>query len=133
LKEASTQFQVTEWKETTTTDPEGPQKHTHVLAKKQYTGTMQGEGIVEYLLFYHNEETSRFVGYERFTGSIEGKEGSVVFEHKGTFADNVVTESSQSVEGAGQGELANWGGTLSFSAGLTEQTTTVAIMPKATS
>ena len=51
-------------------------------------GDIEGEGVLEYLLSYPSEAGAavEFIGYERLVGSVQGRVGSVVLEHRGTFS-----------------------------------------------
>ena len=124
-------FSLKSWDETTLLeDPKSGHKHTRVEAKKQYKGQLEGESELYYLLAYESETRGVYTGYESFVGSFDGKDGSAVFAHQGTFVDNVIEEQSQVITSMGQGELAGWQATIHFRAPVTEGETEVTIQPQ---
>mgnify|MGYP001253919381 CR=1 FL=1 len=78
-------FSVKSWDEKTYAELEGGRKLTRVLASFAYTGDLQAEGELEYLMAYAADGTGRFVGLERVTGSLNGQAGTFVTQHTGTF------------------------------------------------
>lgn len=81
-------FQVKSWKEQTDEEP-GKLKLTRVRATMAYQGVIEGEGVVDFLMYSPDGRVTSFVGLELITGSIAGRSGTVVFQHNGTFADGV--------------------------------------------
>ena len=57
-----------------------------------------------------------FSGFELVTGSVAGKSGTFVFEHRGTFNNGEVNSVWSVVVGSGTGELAGLTGAVAFSA-----------------
>ncbi len=75
-----------------------------------YTGAVEGSGQLAYLLGYIKGQQSPAVGFEAFTGSIDGHEGSLVFSHNGYHDEKGVHERLDIVEGLGTGGLATMSG-----------------------
>eukprot|EP01130_Rhizamoeba_saxonica_P005328 TRINITY_DN2138_c0_g1_i1.p1 TRINITY_DN2138_c0_g1~~TRINITY_DN2138_c0_g1_i1.p1 ORF type:complete len:170 (+),score=36.80 TRINITY_DN2138_c0_g1_i1:28-510(+) len=95
-------FSVLSWDENTTES--GPidanRKVTRALASQKYEGTiMSGTSQVNYIMYYRNASTASFLGYEVFTGEVNGIEGTLVFEHGGKF-ENGVASSDFTLTGA---------------------------------
>jgi uncharacterized protein DUF3224 len=113
---AQTSFQVKGWDENTwdgrpAKDVTGA-KLTRADVKTAYDGDIKGEGHIEYLMAYCGEGASgSYVGLEQVTGSIGGKAGSFVFQHQGTFDNNIVKGTVVVVPDSGTGELAGLRGT----------------------
>lgn len=75
-----------------------------------YTGDISGTGQLAYLLGYIKGSDSPSVGFEAFTGSIDGHEGSLVFAHNGFHNEEGVHERLDIVAGLGTGGLAEMTG-----------------------
>jgi hypothetical protein len=69
-----------------------------------YAGDIEGTGTVAYLISYVPgfAPTS---GFERFEGSIDGHDGSLVFQHLGDHDEQAVRATLTIVEGMGTGGL----------------------------
>ena len=105
--QANITFTVTDWDEKTEADFGGGRKITRVLAKFIYTGALQAEGELEYLMAYGADEKGRYVGLERVNGTLNGQQGTFVVEHHGTFDAASVTNHWHIVEHTGTGALEN--------------------------
>ena len=80
-------------------------KLTRAAVTKTFTGDIEGEGQVEYLMMYRSDGSATFVGLERVVGRIAGKAGSFVLQRVGVFEDGLAKESYSVVPGSGTGEL----------------------------
>ncbi len=118
---AETIFKITGWNEETISELEtgGQLKRAHV--SKSYSGDLQGEGVVEYLMAYKPDGSASFVGYESVTGTLKEKSGSFILEHRGSFEGGIVNSTWTIVEDSGTGELAGITGSATFSAGHQEE------------
>ena len=58
------------------------------VVTNQYCGDIDGHARLEYLMFYSNANTIRFVGLERIVGHIGSKSGGFVLQHVGVFQDS---------------------------------------------
>src|SRR5215207_10351941 len=69
----------------------------------QYTGDIEGTGAVTYLFAYRDSKAGHadIIGYERFTGTIGGQEGTCVFRHTGSYADGSVSGHVDVLPGLG--------------------------------
>ena len=78
---------------------------TRAVVTKTFTGDIEGEGQVEYLMMYRSDGSASFVGLERVVGRIAGKAGSFVLQRSGIFEGGVAKESYSVIPGSGTGEL----------------------------
>jgi hypothetical protein len=72
---------------------------------KTFTGDLDGESHVEYLMMYRSDGTAAFVGLERVVGRLGGKSGSFVLQRTGVFEGGEAKESYTVVPGSGTGAL----------------------------
>jgi len=104
-KIANARFAIKEWDEKPYSEGQGLPKLTRASIRRTFTGDIEGEGRVEYLMMYRPDGSATFVGFERIDGRIEGKSGTFVLQRTGTFEGGVATESYAVVPGSGTGEL----------------------------
>jgi len=109
----SATFMPKKWDETTYAQDAPRTKLTRTLAEFAYSGQLQGEGAVEYLMFYSSYDdqdphkaTAEYVGLIRFAGSLHGKSGTFILEDRGAFAATTAKSSLRILPGSGTGELA---------------------------
>ncbi len=86
---------------------EGPDlpRLTRASVTKAFTGDLEGEGQVEYLMMYRDDGSATFVGLERVVGRIGGRSGSFVLQRTGVFEGGQAKESYSVVPGSGTGDL----------------------------
>jgi len=72
---------------------------------KAFTGDLEGEGRVEYLMMYRSDGSASFVGFERVVGRIGGKAGTFVLQRTGVFESGQAKETYVVVPGSGTGDL----------------------------
>jgi hypothetical protein len=77
---------------------------THAQVGYTYTGDVEGGSTLAYLIAY-KPDGAPVLGMERFTGSIDGHEGSCVFLHTGGQDAGSVTAHLEVVPGMGTGGL----------------------------
>lgn len=118
---ANGRFEVASWSETLVTDIDGTgttvgetyypgRGLTRAEVCYAYTGDIEGTGEVVYLIAYH-AEAAPVLGFERFTGSIAGHEGTCVFRHAGSQDKGSVSGHIEVVPGMGTGGLETLRGT----------------------
>ena len=117
MKIAAT-FMPKKWDEKTYGQTSPRTKLTRTTAEFQYSGQIQGEGGVEYLMFYSSfdeqdphKATAEYVGLVNFKGTIDGKSGSCVFEERGAFESAEAKSSLRILPGSGTGQLSGISGT----------------------
>jgi hypothetical protein len=106
-KTANARFAIKHWDEKPYGEGEGLPKLTRASVAKTFTGDIEGEGHVEYLMMYRSEKSATIVGLERVVGSVAGKTGSFVLHRTGVFENGVAKESYSVVPGSGTDELEN--------------------------
>jgi hypothetical protein len=107
-------FEVASWDETPFDESTGVAKLTEALVTKTYTGDIDGSSTTKWLMAYEPDKTATFVGLERIKGAVEGKNGSLVIQHVGRFADGSADATLTVVSGTN--ELKGASGTGSFKA-----------------
>jgi hypothetical protein len=109
--QAKSTFKIDAWDEEPYAD-----KLTRAQVKATYSGDIEGAGETEWLMCYREDKTADFVGFQRITGRVAGREGSFVVESTGAFDGKVASGPLAIVRGSGTGELAGIVGTGEFSA-----------------
>ena len=104
-KTANARFSIKSWDEKPYSEGEDLPKMTRASVAKTFTGDIDGEGHVEYVMMYRSDGTAAFVGLERITGRVAGRNGSFVLQRTGVFEDGQAKESYAVVTGSGTGEL----------------------------
>jgi hypothetical protein len=94
-------FEVTSWNETAYEEDEGGGKRTAADVTQRFTGGFEGEGSVRWLMAYRRDGTAHFVGVQRMTGTMEGREGSLVISTIGEFDGSEAGGDWTVVDGAG--------------------------------
>lgn len=108
-------FTVTSWTEQNIVDIDGDAKEvngttypTRGFSRADtayaYSGAIEGTGAVSYLISYR-PGVAPVSGFEQFTGSIDGHDGSLVFQHVGEHDAEAVRATLHVVEGMGTGGL----------------------------
>ena len=102
---ANARFAIKAWDEKPYREGADQPKLTKATVTKAYSGDIDGEGHVEYLMVYRGDGTATYVGIEQITGSLGGKTGSFVLERTGVFEDGQAKESYSVIPGSGTGAL----------------------------
>ena len=104
-KSANARFAIKSWDEHPYSEGQDLPKLTRASVMKTFTGDIEGEGHVEYLMMYRGDGSATFVGLERFIGRVGGKSGTFVLQRSGVFENGQAKESYSVVAGSGTGEL----------------------------
>lgn len=116
-RQATCRFTVSSWEEHLVSDIDGagttygdvyyPQRGiSRSDVEYAYSGDVHGTSRMTYLLGYRGGD-DLVLGLERFTGSVDGREGSCVLQHTGAHNTSGVRAHVRVVEGMGTGELAD--------------------------
>jgi hypothetical protein len=105
MKTAKSRFAIQSWDEKPYSEGPDQPKLTKAAVAKKYTGDLEGEAHVEYLMMYRADGTASFVGLERFAGRLAGKSGSFVLQRTGVFEGGQAKESYAVVPDSATGEL----------------------------
>jgi Protein of unknown function (DUF3224) len=110
-------FKIAGWDERTYTEIEEGGKLTQASVKQAFSGDIEGEGAVEWLMCYRPDETVGFVGLQRIVGRIGGRSGSfVMLQTDGTFDGKEARGALSVLPGSGTGDLRGLRGEGEFSA-----------------
>ena len=104
-KSANARFAIRSWDETAYSEGQDLPRLTRAKVTKTFTGDIEGEGQVEYLMMYRSDGSATFVGLERFVGRIGGRTGTFVLERSGVFENGQAKESYSVIPGSATGEL----------------------------
>ena len=104
-KSVNARFAIKNWDERSYSEGQDLPKLTRASVTKTFTGDIEGEGQVEYLMMYRSDGSATFVGLERISGRIGGKSGTFVLQRLGVFEDGQAKESYSVVPGSATGEL----------------------------
>ena len=110
-------FQITGWDEKPYSEGDGQPKLTRASVTESYTGDIEGDGAVEYLMIYREDGSASFVRVERLNVKIGGRSGSFVIQGDGSYTKATGAEGPiKIIEGTGTGDLKGIKGEGSFSA-----------------
>lgn len=102
---AKATFEVKGWDEKPYSEVEGGAKFTRASVTKTFHGDIEGEGTLEYLMFYPGDGTATFIGLERVVGRMGARSGSFVLQHSGTDDGGTASITLSIVPGSGTGDL----------------------------
>jgi hypothetical protein len=110
MTEITGEFQVTAWEE-------GASYHdaqaTRATVRKTFSGDIEGTSVAE-LLAAGAEGGRGYVASEFFTGTIQGRKGTLIFQHGGLDDGIAPYTFGNIVPNSGTGELADMRGTITF-------------------
>jgi Protein of unknown function (DUF3224) len=89
-----------------------------IHVEEEFSGDIEGEGVVEFLQAQVAEDSASFVGLERVTGKIGGRSGTFLLQDQGTLTGATVSGAWFVVPGSGTGELTGLRGDGGFTAEL---------------
>jgi Protein of unknown function (DUF3224) len=93
---------------------------TRIHVEESFSGDISGDGLVEFLQAACADGSASFVGIERVTGAVAGRDGTFLLQDAGTVRDNIVSGEWFVIPGSGTGKLAGLRGTGGFRANLGE-------------
>jgi hypothetical protein len=102
---ANARFAIRSWDEKPYSEEGNSPKLTRASVNKVYTGDLEADATVEYLMMYRGDGTAAFVGLERVTGRLAGKSGGFVLQRTGAFESGQAKETYAVIAGSGTGEL----------------------------
>jgi Protein of unknown function (DUF3224) len=114
---ATATFKVTKWDEHPYQELDGGRKFTKASVTRSYTGDFEGDTTSESLMYYREDGTASYTGFEYFAGRLNGRSGSFAILGTGTFEKGVAKTSAEIVPGSGTGELRGIRGTVQFESG----------------
>jgi Protein of unknown function (DUF3224) len=91
---------------------------SRIHVEEDFSGDIEGSGVVEFLQAQVSQDAASFVGIERVSGSIGGRSGTFLLQDQGTLKGTTVSGDWFVVPGSGTGELAGLRGEGGFTAEL---------------
>ena len=116
MTEARGSFDVTSWNEETYEELDDGGKLTRAVVEQAFTGDIEGEGAVQWLMSYRSDGTAHFVGLQRVRGTLSGRSGTFLVETSGEFDGAEASGSWTVITGSGTEDLEGLRGTGSFRA-----------------
>ena len=104
-KRANARFAIKSWDEKPYNEGQDLPKLTRASVTKTFTGDIEGEGHVEYLMMYRDDGSASFVGLERVVGRLGDRSGSFVLQRVGVFEGGQAKESYSIIPGSATGDL----------------------------
>lgn len=104
-KRAHARFAIKSWDEKPYSEGPDLPKLTRASVVKTFSGDIEGEGQVEYLMMYRGDGSATFVGLERISGRIGDRTGSFVLQRTGVFEGGQAKESYTIIPGSATGAL----------------------------
>jgi Protein of unknown function (DUF3224) len=98
---------------------EGPAL-TRIHVEESFDGDITGDGVVEFLQAAQADGSASFVGIERVTGAVGGRQGTFLLQDAGTVAGSIVSGVWFVIPGSGTGGLTGLRGEGGFRANLGE-------------
>jgi Protein of unknown function (DUF3224) len=108
---ATASFDITTWDEQPYDERDGV-KLSRTRVVKAFRGEIEGESTAELLMALAGEDAAAYVGVERVTGRVNGRQGSFVYLHTATAAGGRQSASWAVMAGSGSGELAGISGQI---------------------
>jgi hypothetical protein len=102
---AKSTFAVKSWDEPTLSEVDGHLKMTRATVAFAYSGDLEGEGAMEYLMLYRDDGSASVIGMERITGQLAGRSGSFALQHRGGYANGTASGDFEVIDGSASGEL----------------------------
>ena len=106
MANATGKFEITSMGEDTYQELEGDAKLTRANGAQRFSGDIEGEGSVEWLMCYSADGGATYVGLQRIVGSIGDRSGSFVIQAAGGFDGARSKGTWNVIEGSGTADLA---------------------------
>ena len=116
MTNAKGSFELASWDEDTYEEMDNGAKLTRASVTQTFSGAAEGDGAAQWLMAYRPDGTAHFVGFQRITGTIDDRKGTVVLETIGDFDGKVATWTATVVPGSATGDLEGLTGTGTFEA-----------------
>jgi hypothetical protein len=98
-------FKIESWDEETYSEIGDGRKLTQASVTQAFSGDVDGEGAVEWLMCYRPDETADFVGLQRVSGQVGERAGTFVLQMAGTFDGKEAKAEWSVVPGSGTADL----------------------------
>jgi hypothetical protein len=94
-------FQLKSWDERPHEEFEGGAKLTRAHIEQEFSGDIEGTGSWESVMYYREDGTADYVGYERIVGRLGERTGSFVLQTVGTYDGSDAKTAWSVVPGSG--------------------------------
>jgi hypothetical protein len=111
MTHAQGKFDIASWDEEPYVEVDEARKLTRATVTQRFSGDVEGDGSVQWLMFYRTDGTADFVGMQHIQGTLRDRKGSFVLETTGTFDGSKAAADWTVVDGSGTGELEGLQGT----------------------
>ena len=105
--------EITSREETVYDEPSAGPKLARVVIHRTFTGDLEGQSVAN-LLLCQGEGGGGYMSSERFTGSIGGKSGTVVFHHGRVNGGTEPLQFGEIIPNSGTDELQGIAGSVNF-------------------
>jgi hypothetical protein len=95
----SAAFEIKDWDEQPFDEGVDVAKLTKAAVTKEYSGDVEGTSATQWLMAYRPDGSADFVGLERIRGTLNGRRGSLVLLHVGSYSAGVATATLTVVSG----------------------------------
>ena len=102
---ANARFAIKNWEEKPYSEGPDLPKLTRASVARTYSGDIEGEGRVEFLMMYRSDGSAAFLGFERIEASLAGKTGTFVLQWIGVFEGGLAKATYSVVAGSATGGL----------------------------
>jgi hypothetical protein len=116
MTRATGSFDISIGGQDTYEERDGGASLAHAWGGQTFSGDIDGEGDVHWLISYAADKTARLVGLQRIKGSVGGRSGSFVVEARADHDGSSSHGSWVVAEGSGQDQLEGISGSGSFDA-----------------
>ncbi len=103
---ATGSFEILDGADDPIAELDGGLKLTHASGTQRFSGDIEGDGSIDWLMLYRSDKTAHFVGLQRITGSVGGRRGSFVLAAEGDHDGSASTITWDVVADSGTGDLA---------------------------
>jgi hypothetical protein len=108
---AEGKFEVTSWDEEPYVEIDETRKLTRATVTQKFSGDIDAEGSVQWLMCYRPDGTADWVGMQHIVGRLGGRVGSFVLQNVGTFDGSKAAGVWSVVPDSGTEELEGLKGT----------------------
>jgi hypothetical protein len=98
-------FEIASWNEEPYVQIDEARKLTRAEVTQTFSGDIEGEGSVQWLMCYRTDGTADWIGMQRIVGKVNERSGSFVLQTIGTFDGSIAAGDWSVVAGSGTDEL----------------------------
>ena len=106
MSKATGSFEVLDGADDPIAELEGGLTVTHASGAQRFSGDIEGDRSIDWLMLYRGDKTAHFVGLQRISGSVAGRRGSFVLAAEGDHDGSASHITWTVVADSGTGELA---------------------------